>query len=90
LRLGELTETLPEASNRFASRVILAHSDIGTFSADGNAKMSSVVSAHLPGALADGAIVLSDLPLSIENATPLPLPPGAREGRYYIYRFERK
>ena len=90
LRLGELTETLPEASNRFSSRVILAHSDVGSFSADGNAKMSGIVSAHLPEALADGAIVLSDLPLSIENATPLPLPPGAREGRYYVYRFARK
>lgn len=90
LWLGELTETLPEASNRFASSVILAHSDVGSFSADGNAKMSGIVSAHLPGALADGAIILSDLPLSIENATPLPLPPGAREGRYYIYLFARQ
>ena len=90
LRLGELAETLPEASNRFAGKVILAHSDVGSFSAEGNAKMSGIVSAYLPGALADGAIILSDLPLSIKNATPLSLPPGAREGRYYIYRFARK
>lgn len=90
LRLGELAVTLPEESKRFARKVILAHSDVGSFSAEGNAEMSGIVSAYLPEALADGAIVLSDLPLSIENATPLPLPPGAREGRYYMYRFARK
>ena len=88
--LGELSETLPQAANRFAGKVILAHSDVGSFSAEGNAKMSGIVSAHLAPALADGALVLSDLPLSIPGASTLPLPKGAREDRYYIYRFSRK
>ena len=51
--------------------------------------MSSIISNGLPGALADGAIILSDLPLTIKNAAPLPLPPGARADRYYLYRFSR-
>ena len=86
---GELSETLPEAAARFAGTVILAHSDIGSFSAEHNSMAPNAVSAHLPPALTEGALILSDLPLSIPNTKRLPLPPGAREDRYYIYRFTR-
>jgi hypothetical protein len=48
--------------------------------------MSAIVSAHLAPALAGGALVLSDLPLSLPNAERLPLPAGARADRYYVYR----
>ena len=88
--LGELSLTLPRAAERFAGQVILAHSDVGSFSADHNAAMSGTVTSHLPPALADGALILSDLPLSIPDASRLPLPAGAREDRYFIYRFARK
>lgn len=87
LLIGELSLTLPQAASRFAGKVILAHSDVGSFSADGNATMSGIVSSHLTPALADGALILSDLPLSIPNARPLPLPTGARDDRYYLYRY---
>jgi hypothetical protein len=30
--------------------------------------------------------VLSDLPITIEGADPVPLPPGARAGRYFLFR----
>lgn len=88
--LGDLSLTLPQASSRFAGQVILAHSDVGSFSAEGNATMSGIVSSFLPPALAEGALVLSDLPLSIANTRPLPLPGNAREGRYYLYRYSQK
>jgi hypothetical protein len=87
LILGELAATLPEAGRRFAGQVVLAHSDVGSFEAAHNRAMSELVSRHLPLALAPGAIILSDLPLAIAGAKPLPLPAGAREDRYYIYRF---
>lgn len=89
LLIGELSETLPAAAARFTRKVILANSDVGSFSAEHNAAVSGIVSAHLPAALAEGALILSDLPLSMPNTTPLPLPPGARDDRYYIYRFAR-
>ena len=36
--------------------------------------------------LAPGALVLSDLPLTLPDCTQVPLPEGARVDRYYMYR----
>jgi hypothetical protein len=88
LVIGDIGKTLPQTARQFHSQVILAHSDIGTFEAEHNAAMAKLVSESLPPALAPGALVLSDLPLSLQDATPLPLPAGAREGRYYMYRMD--
>lgn len=85
--LGELARTLPKAASRFRGEVVLAHCDLGSFSAEHNKTMSAIVSASLAPALADGAVILSDLPLAIPDTTRLPLPAGAREDRYFIYRF---
>ena len=87
--IGDLSETLPLAAARFKDKVILANSDVGSFSRESNSAVSGIVSAGLAPALADGALILSDLPLSVPDTTRLPLPPGAREDCYYIYRFLR-
>ena len=87
--LGDLADTLPAAARRFAGQVALAHSDMGSHSKEHNTGMSALVSSTLAPALADGALILSDLPLEVPGTTPLPLPPGAREDRYYLYRFRR-
>ena len=87
--LGDLSETLPKAAVRFSGSVILANSDVGSFSREHNSAVSGIVSADLGPALADGALILSDLPLSVPDTIRLPLPPGAREDCYYIYRFRR-
>lgn len=86
LILGEIEETLPAASARFAGQVLLGHSDVGSFDKDNNRMMAGLISKHLPPALAPGAIVMSDLPLAMPGCTALALPPGAREDRYYLYR----
>lgn len=86
LVLGDLGDTLPAAARQFEGQVVLAHSDVGTFERDHNAAMAGLVGAHLPRALAPGAIVMSDLPLEMDGAQALDLPPGAREDRYYLYR----
>jgi hypothetical protein len=86
LILGDLAETLPAAARAFEGQVILAHSDVGTFEAAHNNAMAKIVSDHLPPALAPGALVMSDLPLELSGAEALPLPDGARPGRYYLYR----
>lgn len=86
LVLGDLGETLPAAAQRFEGQVVLAHSDVGTFEREHNAAMAKLVATYLPQALAPGAMVMSDLPLELDGAEALDLPPGAREDRYYLYR----
>lgn len=85
--LGDIGETLPAAAERFRGQVLLAHSDVGTFESSHNQAMARLVSGALAPALAPGALILSDLPLDVPGASPLPLPANAREGRYFMYRF---
>ncbi|MEZ5774734.1 MAG: class I SAM-dependent methyltransferase [Hyphomicrobiaceae bacterium] len=84
--LGDVVETLPEAAKRFAGRVALVHSDIGNGIAEYGATMARAISAALPGALAKGAIVLSDEPLDIAGTEPLEPPPLVDLRRYFLYR----
>jgi len=86
LILGEFAETLPAAANRFAGRVILVHSDIGSFDRESNRSVASLVGSAIGTALAPGAIVLSDLPLEIDGCTALRMPEGVTEDHYYLYR----
>jgi hypothetical protein len=84
--LGDLAETLPRAARHFAGQVAFVHSDVGSYGRDHNVMMGALVSRALPLALAPGALILSDLPLLIEGATQLALPPEVRGDRYFIYR----
>jgi len=86
LILGDLGETLPAAARQFQGQVIFVNSDIGTFEPEHNSAMAGLVGAHLPAALAPGALVMSDLPLELEGAQALELPAGARPDSYYLYR----
>ncbi|MDW6025600.1 class I SAM-dependent methyltransferase [Mesorhizobium sp. BAC0120] len=88
MMLGEITETLDDAASRFGAEVVLAHADMGSYDRAHNIGMSAKLSRYLPPVLAPGAIVLSDLPLELPGTRALPLPPGAREGRYFLYRNE--
>jgi len=83
---GDMALTLPAAAQRFRGQVVLAHSDVGSFDHERNIAMAKLVSAELPPALAPGGLVLSDLPLDLGGAQRLPLPAGARQDRYFIYR----
>jgi trans-aconitate methyltransferase len=89
LVLGDIVDTLPSAAQRFWGKVVLAHADMGTYDDTENLTRGAVLSRNLPALLAPGAIVLSDLPLYLDGATPLPLPAGARQGRYFIYKTGR-
>lgn len=86
LVLGDIGDTLREAGSRFARGVKLVHADMGTYDEARNREMTARLGALLPPVLAPGAIVLSDLPITIEGTDPVPLPPGAREGRYFLFR----
>ena len=86
LVMGEIADTLPLMSKKFAGQVILAHTDIGSFDKALNAEMSSLMSANLLSCLAPNAIIMSDLPLQVPQTSELELPQGARADRYYLYR----
>jgi hypothetical protein len=86
LMLGDFATTLAEAKTRFASKVVLVNSDAGTNDEAYNARIATVVSRYLPAVLAPGAIVLSDLPLTLPKAQLLILPEGVRSENYFMYR----
>ncbi len=86
--LGNIDETLATAAERFPEKAVLVHSDMGSYTEAHNSAMSARLSRLLPAVLAPGAIVVSDLPLTLAGAAALPLPPGAQEGRYFLYRKE--
>jgi hypothetical protein len=86
LLLGDIGDTLASAAERFGRTVVLAHADTGSYEDSHNLAMRAVLGRLLPAVLAPQAIVLSDLPLEVAGTSLLPLPPGAPEGRYFIYR----
>lgn len=86
LMLGQLADTLPAARARFGGKAILVNSDVGTYDESYNVAVAELVSRHLPPLLAPGALVLSDLPLTLAGAEAMALPPGARDERFFIYR----
>ena len=86
LILGKFAETLPAARERFAGKAILVNSDVGTYDEAYNVEIAALVSRHLPPLLAAGAIVLSDLPLTLPKARQLPVPGDVRSTTYFIYR----
>ena len=86
LILGEIAETFPANASRFSGRVLLANSDIGSFDKTWNREAAQLSSRLLPPVMAPGGLIMSDLPLQLPDFEVLPLPAGAREGRYYLYR----
>jgi hypothetical protein len=86
LIMGDMAETLPRMARQHAGQVVLAHSDVGSFDRSHNEAMAALVSRLLPPALAPGALVVADLPLTLPGCAPLPLPEGAIDGRYFLYR----
>lgn len=81
---GDIDLTLPAAVERFRGQVCLVHSDIGSGDQAMNAKIAAFLGRTLPGALAPGALVLSDQDFAIAGTRSLPLPPGVKPGRYFL------
>jgi hypothetical protein len=64
----------------------LAHADIGTGHDDIDAITLTWLPQLMVGVLTKGGIAVSGLPLDRAELEPLPLPPGIKEGRYFLYR----
>ena len=86
LILGNIEETLLQSRQRFAGRVALLHSDIGTGDDARNARIAAWLGPEILPYLAPGAIVASDQQLAALADLAAPLPPGVNEDRYYLYQ----
>lgn len=86
LFLGDLRQTLPAAAARFAGRVALVHSDIGSGDAAKNATIAAFIGGYLGALLAPGGVVVSDQEIDFPGAETLALPAGVKTGRYYLRR----
>lgn len=86
LFLGDLSETLPRAVERFKGQIRLIHSDIGTGDQARNAEIARFIAGFLPDLLRPGGIIISDQDTVFTGATPVELPEGVKPGRYFMYR----
>jgi len=86
LILGDVHETLPAALVRVGARAALAHCDIGTGVTADNRALARFLGPTLAALMAPGGIVVSDQRLDVPGWTPVALPVGVEEARYFINR----
>jgi len=86
LILGNVMETLPEIRERFAESAALAHFDLATHDPVASQEFLIEVTPLVLPLLRRGAVVVSGPPIDRPDLTRLPLPEGADNGRYFIYR----
>lgn len=86
LILGDIGTTLPAFAERFAGRVALVHSDIGTGEDETNRRIAGLIAEQLPRLLRRGGLAVSDQPLEFAGASRLPPPEGVKPDRYFTYR----
>ena len=83
LVLGEIEQT---AQRFIGTGAALVHADIGTGYDDKDALTLAWLPNLAAGVLQPGGIAMSGLPLDHVGLEELPLPPGIKPGRYFIYR----
>ena len=84
--VGEVRETLPGARAKIGAPAALAHCDVGTGVQADNDALAGFLGSALGGLMAPGGIVVSDQRLAVPGWTPVSLPPGVEQGRYFINR----
>ena len=89
LLLGDIRESVPSAAARFAGRVALVHSDLGSGNPEVDDALSAFLAPHVAQMLVPGGVVVADQDLGragLSDAEALPLPDGVRPDRYFFYR----
>ena len=84
--LGEISETLPEAVDRFRGQCIFLHCDIGTGVDERDRETAKMLSGVLGPVLADNALVASDQKLDIPGCSTLVPPDDVPRDRYFLLR----
>lgn len=83
LVLGEIRQTATSFAGQGAA---LVHADIGTGYPEKDAQTLVWLPGLVASLLAPGGVAASGLPLEDARLTPLPLPAGIDQGRYFLYR----
>ena len=86
LVLGELRKTVADATARLAGRVALIHADIGSGDRSADSALGADLAPHLAALPRPGGLVLCDRELALDGFDRVPLPPGAADWCYFIYR----
>lgn len=86
LVLGDIRETLPATLERFGATASLIHADLGGHNREKNDRFARMISPLIEPHLAQGGLMVSSDRMYFEGLEELPLPPGAVEGRCFIYR----
>jgi hypothetical protein len=84
--LGDVTETLPQALERFGATASLIHADLGGHNREKNDIFARKVSPLIEPLLAPGGLMVSSDRMYFSGLTELPLPEGAVEGRCFVYQ----
>jgi len=86
LYFGAIEDSLPKAVATHEGKVALVHNDLGDGREVTHRQIGGYLNGVLPPALAPGGIVLSNMPLSLDQFEQMPLPQGMRPNRYFVYR----
>nr|WP_058283288.1 class I SAM-dependent methyltransferase [Ruegeria denitrificans] len=84
--LGDVRETLPAALRRFGATASVIHADLGGHNREKNDAFARFVSPLIQPLLAEGGLMVSSDRTYFDDLTELPLPPGAVQGRCFVYR----
>lgn len=86
LFLGDFRDSLVAARQALGRTVLLAHLDIGTGEKEASIALAAQIAPLVDALLADGAVVVSDQPVSLPRWTATALPEGIKPGRIHLYR----
>ncbi|SDE39988.1 class I SAM-dependent methyltransferase [Ruegeria marina] len=86
LILGDIRETLPARLESVGPIASLIHADLGGHNREKNDRFARMISPLVEPHLAPGGLMVSSDRMYFDGLEELPLPPGAVEGRCFIYR----
>ncbi len=84
--LGDVLDTLPAMTKKYAGQAKLAHCDIGTGDKEASVALAMKMSVYLNELVQPGGFIVSDQDILVDGWETYPLPEGVKPGRYYIYR----
>ena len=84
--LGDVMETLPQALERFGPTASLIHADLGGHNLEKNDQFARKVSPLIEPLLGTNGLMISSDRMYFDKLIELPTPPGAIEGRCFVYK----
>lgn len=85
---GDFLKTLPHAHERIGEPAALVHADIGSDDPVRDDELAAELAPLIDALTRAGAVVLSDREMDAPRWTALPLPDGAGEWPYFMWRVE--